>query len=517
MPSKCAGVETGAQREDFWNITFPPCIDRSVCGTEDADSVLKSQRQIGAEIHSIHENIRDYDIGNTTVSMCSKLNTFHDLLSYYDQFVTNFPKSDQVTYQQDRAAIHAGISKWMARETMTRGQLNMELMKEKQLEKERREQERAAAIAQAENERKLKEEKKRQAAEAKAKAEADKKALAAAFEQRLLAALAERQRFFVSTLTAGPGQPLGSVRDLFSYAYLQVQNSLVDIASREYEPTAKGEFETSDAYKARIQTEEKAFLAETETRLKAAQAKAADTLKGALQKMFGRVRVAGAVYDADQQVFSGVLVTPHKVEIGQVHFKVPLDVAPQVKQRLTHSDVILGFDMSQKNRALLDKAVIVDRNAADPAQSNFYDATVQASSVDTSTEALDAWLAAYTEMVEKQKAEQAEKARQEREAYAKRYPYTATVSCNLGRLAICLGKDGQVKVRTAEGADTITSYSHSGDSDVEIPLSYRFEVLAQNGGSRNRVLSVTISETTSGKVVWQDATAEPFGVLRASN
>ncbi|MBV1910653.1 MAG: hypothetical protein KUG78_15225 [Kangiellaceae bacterium] len=92
-----------------------------------------------------------------------------------------------------------------------------------------------------------------------------------------------------------------------------------------------------------------------------------------------------------------------------------------------------------------------------------------------------------------------------------------TLSCNLGRLAICLGKEGSFQIRSGNANESLTSFDIGNHDDYVYSLKASFVLAAQNGAGRNRTLSLTVTDSLTDKVVFSDVTSQPYGVIKIKN
>ncbi len=115
-----------------------------------------------------------------------------------------------------------------------------------------------------------------------------------------------------------------------------------------------------------------------------------------------------------------------------------------------------------------------------------------------------------------------------REEYAKKFPFTAVISCSLGESALItlnacfVSKYTQTELEIKNGADyrmytprDIFSAGHVTEQGLEIPLQKSFDIKAQNAGE-GVLLTVKIIDNKSGSVAFKKS-ASQYGVVRATN
>ncbi len=115
-----------------------------------------------------------------------------------------------------------------------------------------------------------------------------------------------------------------------------------------------------------------------------------------------------------------------------------------------------------------------------------------------------------------------------REEYAKRFPFTAIISCSLGEsspvtLNACfVNKYNQTELEVKNGADyrmytvrDLFSAGQATEEGLEIPLQKSFQIKAQNAGE-GLLLTVKIIDNKSGSVAFKKS-ASQYGVVRVTN
>lgn len=129
-----------------------------------------------------------------------------------------------------------------------------------------------------------------------------------------------------------------------------------------------------------------------------------------------------------------------------------------------------------------------------------------------------------TREAERRAAEQ----KKAREEYAKRFPFTAVISCSLGEsslvtLTACFfNRHTQTELEVKNGADyrmytprDLFEAGHVTERGLEIPLQKSFLIKAQNAGE-NILLTVTVIDNRSGSVAFKKS-ASQYGVVRVQN
>jgi hypothetical protein len=124
-----------------------------------------------------------------------------------------------------------------------------------------------------------------------------------------------------------------------------------------------------------------------------------------------------------------------------------------------------------------------------------------------------------------QRAVEQKKAREE---YAKKFPFTAVISCSLGESSLIplnacfFNRYTQTELEVKNGADyrmytprDLSSAGQVTDRGLEIPLQKSFSIKAQNAGE-NVLLTVTVIDNRSGSVAFKKS-ASQYGVVRAQN
>ena len=115
-----------------------------------------------------------------------------------------------------------------------------------------------------------------------------------------------------------------------------------------------------------------------------------------------------------------------------------------------------------------------------------------------------------------------------REEYAKKFPFTAVISCSLGESALVtlnacfVNKYTQTELEIKNGADyrmytpvDIFSAGNVTDAGLEIPLQKNFQINAQNAGE-GVLLTVKIIDNKTGAVAFKKS-ASQYGVVRVTN
>lgn len=115
-----------------------------------------------------------------------------------------------------------------------------------------------------------------------------------------------------------------------------------------------------------------------------------------------------------------------------------------------------------------------------------------------------------------------------REEYAKRFPFTAVISCSLSESSLVtlnacfVNKYNQTELEIKNGPDyrmytprDIFSAGHVTEQGLEIPLQKSFDIKAQNAGE-GLLLTVKIIDNKSGSVAFKKS-ASQYGVVRVAN
>ncbi len=115
-----------------------------------------------------------------------------------------------------------------------------------------------------------------------------------------------------------------------------------------------------------------------------------------------------------------------------------------------------------------------------------------------------------------------------REEYAKRFPFTAVISCSLSESSLVtlnacfVNKYSQTELEIKNGTEyrmytprDIFSAGHVTDQGLEIPLQKSFDIKAQNAGE-GLLLTVKIIDNKSGSVAFKKS-ASQYGVVRVTN
>lgn len=244
----------------------------------------------------------------------------------------------------------------------------------------------------------------------------------------------------------------------------------------------------------------------------------------ALTQTLGKVKLSAIEYDADQQKFSLEISAQNGTVLTRTSIQIPIAQAKDIKVRLLASEITILFKVIKDAQLHLEKILLVDRNNDMPSKSVIYEPRFNQLSFDIKKSDVEQWNKQYQKNLAKKKKRQLEEQKiiekQQliaKKELAKKYPYEATFSCNLGRLIICLGKYGTINYLVDNQTTELSTYDLSSMDELTIPLSKIFTIMAQNGSLRNRTLSLEVTDLITGKVLYSEQTSTPSGVIKVKS
>ncbi|WP_417449102.1 hypothetical protein [Kordiimonas sp.] len=516
VPQECKSASLDQGTLDRKPLPLPACVAAGNCGDADAAALTDWLDEASKKIGATFDTVPNYYPGNTQNELCTVLYAVYEniaKLQSVDFAALSPARQKMVTEAAQHLRATADI--WHAREGMTASQRSMDKRGDRDRNNRRLDARIAAGKRVGAEDQAI--------AEAKAQAAQQEAARAAdAFAGKLEAYLAgdASQNFIIegnkyrSNFTLSPGD---NFSDLMTLAVALWHEKRAEAAAGDaFTASAKGEFETTAQYEARIVQEKSAFKASASERQAETQAALTQQLRDWVYSLTGGLKLASIVYNADTQAFELATETKNGLMVGHGQVAVPLADAPQTKAVLAAAELFAGFKVSTEG-LMLTRLALAAMDESNPANSTFYPVEFQAIRFDLGESEAAAWRTAFYQKRQELAAVEDAKQKAERERIAQVYPYEAQFSCNLGAVYICLGREGSIRIRSGSDAETYTAHDLSGRSDLAVSLKADFDITAQIGSGSGRALTLTITDYVTGKTLYTEEVATPGATLKVSD